>query len=147
MAEEFWKRKSLSELDQREWEALCDGCGLCCLHKVEDEDTGDLYYTNLACHLLDTSTCRCTDYANRARRVADCLTLSKDSPEAFEWLPKTCAYRLRSRGEPLPGWHPLVTGDPDSVHAAGVSVRGRVLSERDTDEWTELWTVHDPEEG
>lgn len=146
MAEEFWKRKSLAEMDAREWEALCDGCGLCCLHKAEDEDTGELFYTNLACRLLDLKTCRCTDYANRVRRVADCLTLTASSVDAFEWLPKTCAYRLLSKGKDLPAWHPLVTRDPESVHKAGVSVRGRVRSERDTDEWTELWTVHDPEE-
>ncbi|HEX5787844.1 MAG TPA: YcgN family cysteine cluster protein [Woeseiaceae bacterium] len=146
MAEEFWKRKSLAELDRREWESLCDGCALCCLHKVEDEDTGALFYTNLACRLLDTDTCRCTDYANRVKLVSDCLRLSADSTEAFEWLPETCAYRLLARGSDLPAWHPLVTGDPDSVHAAGISVRGRVRSERDGAEWTELWTVHEAEQ-
>lgn len=146
MAEAFWKRKSLAELDRREWESLCDGCGLCCLHKAEDEETGALFYTNLACRLLDTHTCRCTDYANRAKLVADCLRLSAGATEAFEWLPASCAYRRLSRGEDLPDWHPLVTGDPESVHAAGVSVRGRVLSERDGADWTELWTVHDVEE-
>jgi uncharacterized protein len=144
MAEEFWKRKSLAELDRQEWESLCDGCALCCMHKLEDEDSGEVYYTNLACRLLDTDTCRCTDYARRARLVSDCLTLSANSSGAFEWLPDSCAYRLLSRGEDLPAWHPLVTGDPDSVHAAGISVRGKVVSERDTGEWTEVWTVHAP---
>jgi len=145
MAEEFWKRKSLGEMNREEWESLCDGCALCCMHKVEDEDTGEVYYTNLACRLLDTDNCRCTDYANRARLVSDCLTLTADTKDAFEWLPMTCAYRLLSRGEDLPDWHPLITGDPDSVHEAGISVRGRVVSERDTDEWTVLWTVHEQE--
>lgn len=143
MAEEFWKRKSLGEMNREEWESLCDGCALCCMHKVEDEDSGEVYYTNLACKLLDTDACRCTDYANRVRLVSDCLVLTADTKDAFEWLPMTCAYRLLSRGEDLPDWHPLITGDPDSVHDAGISVRGRVVSERDTDEWTVLWTVHE----
>ena len=145
MAEEFWKRKSLAEMNREEWESLCDGCALCCMHKVEDEDSGEVYYTNLACKLLDTDTCRCTDYANRVRLVSDCLVLTPDTKDAFEWLPMTCAYRLLSRGEELPDWHPLITGNPDSVHDAGISVRGRVVSERDTDEWTVLWTVHEQE--
>ncbi len=146
MAEDFWKRKSLAEMDSTEWESLCDGCGLCCMHKVEDEDTGQVFYTNLACRLLDTETCRCLNYGQRAKLVSDCLRLSADSTEAFEWLPASCAYRLLSRGEHLPAWHPLVTGDPESVHDAGISVRGRVVSERDTSEWTVLWTVHDEAE-
>lgn len=146
MNQAFWKRKSLAEMNAEEWESLCDGCALCCMHKVEDEDSGQLFYTNLACRLLDTGTCRCTDYARRAKLVSDCLVLTADDTEAFDWLPKTCAYRLLSRGEDLPGWHPLVTGDPDSVHDAGISVRGRVVSENDTTEWTELWTVHDEDD-
>jgi len=143
MTDQFWKRKSLGEMSKSEWESLCDGCGLCCMHKVEDEDSGEVFYTNLACKLLDLEACRCTDYANRAKKVADCLVLSPDATEAFEWLPSTCAYRLLAHGEELPEWHPLVCGDPEAVHDVGVSVRGKVVSENDTDEWNVLWKVHD----
>ena len=145
MTDQFWKRKSLAEMTPTEWESLCDGCGLCCMHKVEEEDTGELFYTNLACRLLDTESCRCTDYANRARKVPDCLVITPDSTEAFEWLPESCAYRILARGGELFDWHPLISGDPESVHEAGISVKGKVVSERDTDEWTVLWTVHEQE--
>jgi uncharacterized cysteine cluster protein YcgN (CxxCxxCC family) len=145
MTDQFWKRKSLAEMTRPEWDSLCDGCALCCMHKVEDEDSGEVFYTNLACKLLDVDTCRCTDYANRAKKVADCLVLTPDATEAFEWLPATCAYRRLAHGEDLPEWHPLITGDPESVHQVEVSVRGKVVSENDTDEWTVLWKVHEQE--
>lgn len=106
-----------------EWESLCDGCGRCCLHKLEDEADGRMYYTRAACSLLDIHACKCKDYDNRQTHMPDCIQLSIDNAHYFDWLPATCAYRLLAEGEDLPAWHPLVTGDPDSVHKAGISVR------------------------
>ena len=124
---EFWRRKTLTEMTPEEWESLCDGCGKCCLHKLEDELTGQVAYTTVACRLLDTETARCGAYGERHERVPECVRLSPGNLPP--WLPNTCAYRLVEAGRDLPDWHPLKTGDPDSTHQAGVSVRGRVISE------------------
>lgn len=134
MSAPYWQTKSLDELTQAEWESLCDGCGKCCLLKLEDEDTGRVYYTDVACKLLDCETCRCTDYENRTKFVPDCVVLDVSKAKNLDWLPSTCAYRLRANNEPLPGWHPLVCGDPEMVHKMAVSVRDRVLTEGDVAE-------------
>jgi uncharacterized cysteine cluster protein YcgN (CxxCxxCC family) len=138
MDEEFWKHKTLGDMTNAEWESLCDGCALCCLHKLEDEDSGEIFFTDIACKLLDTSTCRCTDYRARAKKVKSCLVLKPDEPGVFAWLPGTCAYRLLADGKELPEWHPLLTGDPNSVHDAGISAMGKAKSETLTSEWTVL---------
>jgi uncharacterized cysteine cluster protein YcgN (CxxCxxCC family) len=141
MNDQYWKRKSLADMTVAEWEGLCDGCALCCMHKIEDEDTDEVFYTDLACRLLDLESCRCSDYANRARKVADCLVLSVDRPEEFNWLPASCAYRRLANGQELPEWHPLLTGRAESVHEAGVSMLGRGVSENDTNDYTVLQTL------
>lgn len=139
----FWEEKRLAEMTPTEWEALCDGCGKCCLYKLEDIDTGEIAFTNVACRLLDCESCRCTDYANRFQRVDDCVNLTPAMIGNLRWLPSTCAYRLLDEGQPLPSWHPLVTGDPDSVHRAGISVRGRVITEDEADADLELHALED----
>jgi hypothetical protein len=120
----------MDQMTAPEWEALCDGCGKCCLNKLEDEDTGELLFTRVACRMLDDATCRCSDYPNRKRHVPECVVLTpKTLPDIAYWMPDTCAYRLLYDGQSLPDWHPLVTGDPDSTHKAGMSMRGRTISE------------------
>ena len=125
----FWQVKALEEMSFEEWESLCDGCARCCLLKLEDEDTGEVHQTRLACRLLDLGTCRCSDYAHRHARVPDCVAIDAVKARTLAWLPETCAYRLVGEGRDLYWWHPLVSGDPDTVHAAGISVRGWARSE------------------
>ncbi len=127
----FWKTKTLEELSHDEWESLCDGCGRCCLNKLEDWDTGEIAWTNIACTLFNDHSCRCRDYGNRIEKVPDCLPLTPKMIREINWLPPTCGYRLVAEGRDLYWWHPLVSGDPDTVHQAGVSVRGRTVPEDD----------------
>jgi hypothetical protein len=130
----FWEDTPLDKLDRAQWEALCDGCGKCCLHKLEDEETGELFATNVACRLLDRRSGQCSNYRHRHAYVSECVRLSMRNVDAIEWLPSTCAYRLRLNGEPLPEWHYLNSGDREAVHRAGESVRGWTISEDDAGE-------------
>lgn len=138
MRERFWERHRLADLAADEWEALCDGCGKCCLHKLEDEVTGRIYRTNVSCRLLDRNSCRCSDYANRRRFVPDCVQLTPAKVARLDWLPGTCAYRRVDEGLPLPDWHHLICGDPEAVHRAGASVRGWTVSEADVPDLDQL---------
>ena len=142
----FWERKPLKKMSPREWEALCDGCGKCCLNKLEDEDSGEVALTRVACRLLDDDTCRCAKYGIRHQFVPDCIVLKPDNLDTHAyWMPETCAYRLLWQGNPLPDWHPLISGTSESVHAAGISVRGSTVSEFDVpeDEWEE-YIIEEP---
>lgn len=130
VSERFWE-KPIEQLDRGQWEALCDGCGKCCLHKLEDEDTGEMHATNVACRLLDRRTGWCSDYKHRRAYVPECVRLTAGNVRAIDWLPSTCAYRLRGEDKPLPDWHYLVSGDRDAVHRAGESVKGWTVSEDD----------------
>lgn len=134
----FWETVPLDRMTSEEWEALCDGCGKCCLNKLEDEDTAEVAFTRVACRLLDDETCRCGNYAARKQIVPECVVLTpKSLPKIAYWMPATCAYRLLHEGKPLFDWHPLISGDPASVHRAGASMRGRTASEWDVpeEEW------------
>lgn len=138
LAPKFWEKTPLAKLNQAEWEALCDGCGKCCLNKLEDEDSGEVALTRIACRLLDDATCRCAYYENRHQFVPDCIVLKPSNIDTHAyWMPQTCAYRLLWEGNSLPAWHPLITGDPNSVHSAGISMQNATLSEFDIheDDW------------
>jgi hypothetical protein len=140
----FWRSKTLLEMTAEEWESLCDGCGRCCLVKLEDEDSGRIHFTDLACKLFDAGTCRCTDYEHRTKRVTDCVKLTPGNIADLDWLPSTCAYRLVAAGRPLPWWHPLVSGDTRTVVQAGISVKGKVVSEEGfgEDDWEgRIWRL------
>jgi uncharacterized cysteine cluster protein YcgN (CxxCxxCC family) len=128
--ETFWRTKTLAAMSRAEWESLCDGCGRCCLHKLRDETTGEISFTNVACRLLNLKTARCTDYPARRTKVPDCVQLTPRTVDGLDWLPPSCAYRLVSEGKDLFAWHPLVSGNPQTVQAAGASVAGRAISER-----------------
>jgi len=130
----FWETKSLAEMTQAEWESLCDGCGRCCLYILHNEETGDVFETDVGCTLFDAKKRRCTNYANRATLVADCVQLTPENAAALHWMPKSCAYRRLANGKPLPKWHPLITGDPKSVERAGAAVSPDLISEDEIDD-------------
>lgn len=147
----FWRRKTLEEMSQSEWESLCDGCGRCCLNKLEDWDTGEILWTNIRCRLLDGESCRCTDYENRQAKVPDCIGLTPDSVRDLSWLPPTCGYRLVKEGHDLYWWHHLISGNRETVHQAGVSVRARTVAEagiafEDYEDYLVDWPFEDVDE-
>ena len=125
----FRQKKTLQEMTRPEWESLCDGCGRCCLNKIEYVDTNEIFFTKVSCKLLNTESCQCSDYAGRKEQVPDCIVLTPETLSSIDFMPATCAYRLLSEGKPLENWHPLISGNSESVHQAGISVRGRVISE------------------
>lgn len=133
----FWQSKKLTEMSVQEWESLCDSCGKCCLNKIEDEDTGEIFFTSVVCNLIDRETCRCTRYLERTRLVPDCVDIKAEKFLQYDWLPTTCAYRLVAEGKDLPDWHPLVSGNPETVHEAGVSVRSYAISEGEASDLVE----------
>ncbi|HEY0236087.1 MAG TPA: YcgN family cysteine cluster protein [Afipia sp.] len=137
-SESFWKTKTLEEMSDGEWESLCDGCARCCLEKLEDEDTGKIYFTHISCKLLDEGSCGCKDYPNRSDKVPDCVRLTPENVRTLNWLPPSCGYKLVAEGRDLYWWHPLISGDPNTVHEAGVSVRGRVWGTEDEIEPADL---------
>ncbi|MGH8559568.1 MAG: YcgN family cysteine cluster protein [Methylococcales bacterium] len=133
----FWKSKKLTEMNRDEWESLCDGCGKCCLNKLEDEDSGEIVFTSVVCDLIDLKTCRCTHYENRTRLVPNCIDIKSEQFVQYDWLPSTCAYRLIAEGRDLPSWHPLISGRPESVHEAGVSIRSYAITESESSDLME----------
>ena len=133
---EFWRFKTLQEMTRKEWESLCDGCARCCLQKLEDEDDGKVYYTNVVCNLLEQETCQCTRYLDRKKYVPTCVVMEPNVLDQLHWMPSTCAYRLLWEGKDLPEWHPLVSGNPNSIHLAGISVRNRVYRQSEVEEGT-----------
>lgn len=130
---QYWNRKRLAAMNRAEWEALCDGCARCCLHKLQDVDSGEVFYTMVACRYLDLETCRCTVYPDRHELVPTCIHLTPDKVEALKWLPQSCAYRRVYEGKQLNGWHPLISGNSQAVHRAGISIRGKAISEAEVD--------------
>lgn len=127
----FWEEKSLDEMTEQEWEALCDGCGRCCLIKLEDEDSGEIFNSDVRCKLLDTNSCQCVDYTNRKAKVPDCIKLTPKNVSSISWIPPSCAYRRLAEGRGLAWWHPLISHDMDTVVQAGISVQGRTVAEGD----------------
>lgn len=135
MSQSFWQRKTLEQMTDEEWESLCDGCGQCCMHKLLDADTDEIYFTNVACDQLDLKSCQCKNYAERFRYEPDCIKLTRDNLTTFRWLPNTCAYRLIAKGKPLPAWHPLKTGSKLAMHQAKISVRHIAVREIEVMDW------------
>jgi uncharacterized cysteine cluster protein YcgN (CxxCxxCC family) len=148
MAEPFWKTVPLENMTPVQWESLCDGCGKCCMSKLEDEDTGHIYFTSVGCRLFDAGTCRCKDYENRFAQVSDCVQLTPKNVYEIPWLPSTCAYRLIAEGRDLPAWHKLVSGNAEDVHKAGISMLGRVTANEsdlpDTDAYFDHMLENEP---
>jgi uncharacterized cysteine cluster protein YcgN (CxxCxxCC family) len=142
----FWKEKLLAEFSNEEWKALCDGCGQCCMVKFEDEDTGEILHTDVACRLFDDASCRCTDYPHRTQQIAGCLNVRNFNNKQYKWLPKTCAYRLLHEGKNLFDWHPLISGCAESVFQAGFSVRGKSMPENEVSEDETADHIIDPDE-
>ncbi|HGJ5856983.1 YcgN family cysteine cluster protein [Arsenophonus nasoniae] len=137
MSQPFWQRKTLEQMSDEEWESLCDGCGQCCMHKLLDADTDEIYFTNVACEQLNLKTCQCKHYAERFRYEPDCIKLTRDNLATFRWLPLTCAYRLIAEGKSLPAWHPLKTGSKLAMHQAKISVRHIAVREIEVMDWEE----------
>ena len=142
-AKPFWQEKSLQEMTPQEWESLCDGCAKCCLHKLQDDETDEVYYTAVHCRYMERNTCRCTVYEERNTKVPECVWLTPDQASEFFWLPPTCGYRLLAEGKDLPDWHPLITGDPQSVHTSGMSIRNTGIPDNQVkeDDWEDyiIW--------